>query len=85
MKTPFHVGPAWWDYDEIVQTRPIKAETAREAAAEYVRLNHANLDYAAEVKIKTVNFDEEEGAVIRRFEVIQVPAFEAQEIKRSGQ
>lgn len=85
MKTPFHVGPAHYGYDDLMQRLPIEAESAGDAAAEYVRLNHANLDYEPAMKIKTVNFDDEEGAVIRRFEVIQVPAFEAQEIKRAGQ
>lgn len=76
MKTRFHVAPAWWGYSELSQQPTIEADYAGDAASEYVRLNDANLDYPQRVLVKTLQYNDENEAVIRQFEVVRVSAFE---------
>lgn len=74
MKTRFHVAPAWWGWVEL----------AGNAAAEYVRLNDANLDYPQRVMIQTLQYNDAGEGVRRQFEVVRVPAFEVmREVKHA--
>lgn len=77
----FRVLPSWYEHDDLSRHGDvIIAEHAQDAAAEYVRLNHANLDYPSEVDIQTLEYDYWDNATIRIFTVVQIPAFEAREI-----
>lgn len=78
MNTKFRVAPVWRE-DDLSTSPIIVADYAHEAAAEYVRLNMANLDYPDEVEILTLQYHDGEAAV-RLFEVVKVPAYEAREI-----
>lgn len=78
----FRVLPSWYDDDVLKSSGDVYIDKhAFGAAEEYVRMNHANLDYPREVCIKVLehdcNIDE---AVIRLFIVRQLPAFEATEV-----
>jgi len=70
MKIRFHVAPAWWAYSELSQQPIIEADYAGDAASEYVRLNDANLDYPQRVLVKTLQYNDDNEAVIRQFEVV---------------
>lgn len=78
--TQFRVLPSWYEHDQLEDADAYEAEYAADAAAEYVRLNHANLDYPSEVEIQTLQYGHKGLPVIRRFTVSQIPAFEAREI-----
>lgn len=76
----FHVAPGWWEYESVIQQPTIEAKYAADAAVEYATANFANLDYPKRIEIQTLSYDDKNRAVIRKFELYQVPAFESREI-----
>ncbi len=77
MKTQFRVAPAYCPRETLFHQPVIEADYAGDAAAEYVRQNHISLGDARKFEIQTLQHTQEGFPVIRRFEVVRVPAFQS--------